>query len=64
MKEDIKCIGCPYKNEETKRVDGVNLDKQVLLVMHSPGENENETDRTLSGVKGSTATEIIKKLLP
>lgn len=64
MKKDIKCIGCPYKNDETIRVDGVNLDKQVLLVMHSPGVNENITGKPLSGVKKSTATEIIKKLLP
>lgn len=64
MKEDIKCIGCPYKNDQTKRVDGVNLDKEVLLVMHSPGTNENITGKPLSGVKGSSATEIIKKLLP
>lgn len=64
MKGDIKCSGCPYKDESTKRVDGVNLNKNILLVMHSPGKNENNKGTPLSGTKGSSATKIIEKLLP
>lgn len=64
MKDDIKCSGCPYVNENTKKVDGINLNNKVLLVMHSPGDSENKTGRPLSGIKGSSATKIIEKLLP
>ena len=64
MKTDIKCGGCPYVDMDTKRVDGINFNKKVLLVMHSPGVNENKTGRPLSGTKGSSATKIIESCLP
>ena len=64
MKTNIKCSGCPYMDENTTKVDGIHFNNKVLLVMHSPGDNENEKGRPLSGTKGSSATKIIEKLLP
>ena len=58
------CIGCPYVNQNTKVVDGVRMDKEILLVMQSPGESENTSGIPLSGTKGSSATKILQGLLP
>ena len=58
------CKGCPYEKNDSSPVEGVRMDKNVLLVMQSPGANENKSGRPLSGIKGSSATQILKELLP
>ena len=58
------CSGCPYLSDATNVVEGVRLEKEVLIVMQSPGKEEDKLSKPLSGFKKSSATKILERLMP
>lgn len=64
MEESRKyCKSCPYENNEPK-IGVANEDKDVLIVMLCPGDDEKDSHKPLASAKGQSATQRIKKNLP
>ena len=56
------CAGCPYL--EQKRINGVRMTKETLIVMLCPGKNEKKNGIPLSSNDNRSATKRIEKCLP